>query len=201
VRALVATVLTLGVATALAGAQATPTPVPVAAQTVAARQLLDQYCVSCHNARATTAATQSGVVLDTADVATVGGNPALWEKVLRRLHAGTMPPQGARQPDSASLQALTTFLESALDREADAHPHPGRSLLHRLNRTEYANAVRDLLALDIDVAALLPPDDSAYGFDNVADALSVSPSLLERYAAAADGRRRLDPTSRRCCAA
>src|SRR6185369_14001435 len=115
VRALVATVLTLGVATALARAQAAPQPVPIAAQTVAARQLLDQYCVSCHNARAKNAATQSGVVLDTADVATAGGNPALWEKVLRRLHAGTMPPQGARQPDSASLQALTTFLESALD--------------------------------------------------------------------------------------
>jgi len=184
--ALVAAGLALGAATVLVTAQAAPPPAPATAPVIAGRQLLDQYCVTCHNARAATAATQSGVVLDAADLATIGNQPALWEKVLRRLRAGTMPPQGVRQPDAASVHALTELLESALDREAAAHPHPGRPLLHRLNRAEYANAVRDLLSLDIDVAALLPADDSAYGFDNVADALSVSPSLLERYLSAAE---------------
>ena len=150
------------------------------------RKTLDQYCVTCHNARARTGATQSGVVLDTADLSRVAANPALWEKVLRRLHAGTMPPQGARRPDEASYHALTDWLESELDRAALAQPHPGRPLLHRLNRTEYANAVRDLLALDVDAATLLPPDDSAYGFDNIADVLGVSPSLQERYLSAAE---------------
>ncbi len=161
-------------------------PDAAAADAEAARHVLDQYCVGCHNARAKTAATQSGVVLDTADLSAVAANPALWEKVLRRLHAGTMPPQGARRPDAAASHALTAFVEAELDRADLAHPHPGRPLLHRLNRTEYANAVRDLLGLEIDASALLPPDDSAYGFDNIADVLGVSPSLQERYLSAAD---------------
>jgi mono/diheme cytochrome c family protein len=181
-----------GVLTALACAALTATAAPqtpapsgtVAAD--AARQIVDQYCVACHNAKAKTAATQTGVVLDTVDLASVGSDPALWEKVLGRLHAGTMPPQGARRPDDASSHTLVAFLESELDRAARVHPHPGRPLLHRLNRTEYANAVRDLLALDVDAASLLPPDDSAYGFDNVADVLGVSPSLQERYLSAAE---------------
>ena len=151
-----------------------------------AREVLDRYCVTCHNSKAKTAATQSGVVLDTADLSGVASNPALWEKVLRRLHAGTMPPQGARRPDDASAHTLTAFLEAELDRADLAHPHPGRPLLHRLNRAEYANAVHDLLALDVDASSLLPPDDSAYGFDNIADVLGVSPSLQERYLSAAE---------------
>ena len=175
---LVACALAIGPASVRAAGQ------PAAAEPY--RQILDQYCVTCHNARATTAATQSGVVLDTADLSRVASNPALWEKVLRRLHAGTMPPQGARRPDDASYQALGAWLESELDRAALAQPHPGQPLLHRLNRSEYANAVRDLLALDVDASSLLPPDDSAYGFDNIADVLGVSPSLQERYLSAAD---------------
>jgi hypothetical protein len=152
----------------------------------ASRQILNKYCVSCHNARARTAATQSGVVLDTADLSTVASNSTLWEKVLRRLHAGTMPPQGAPRPDDGSYRTVTAFLEDELNRADLAHPHPGRPLLHRLNRTEYANAIRDLLTLDVDPASLLPPDDSAYGFDNIADVLGVSPSLQERYLSAAE---------------
>jgi mono/diheme cytochrome c family protein len=152
----------------------------------AARQILDQYCVTCHNTKAKTAATQTGIVLDTVDVSSIASNPEVWERVLRRLHAGTMPPQGARRLDEASSHALTAFLESELDRADVAHPHPGRPLLHRLNRAEYANAVRDLLALDVDASTLLPPDDSAYGFDNIADVLGVSPALQERYLSAAE---------------
>jgi mono/diheme cytochrome c family protein len=154
--------------------------------TARSRQLLDQYCVTCHNSRASSGATQTGVVLDTADLSAIGVSPAVWEKVVRRLRAGTMPPLGMPRPDGASVHAVTAFLESALDPSAHEHPRPGRPLLHRLNRAEYANAVRDLFGLDVDVSALLPPDDSAYGFDNVADALGVSPLLLERYLSAAE---------------
>jgi hypothetical protein len=150
------------------------------------RQILTRYCAPCHNSTAKTAATQAGVVLDKPDLLAVGQHPELWERVLRRLHAGTMPPQGARHPGDAEVHSLTAFLEGELDREALAHQHPGRPLLHRLNRAEYANAVRDLLALDVDSASLLPADDSAYGFDNVADVLGVSPSLQERYLSAAE---------------
>src|SRR5215471_19284715 len=156
------------------------------APAAASRHIVDQYCVSCHNARVTTAATQSGVVLDIADMSAVASNPGLWEKVLRKLRAGTMPPQGARRPDDSASHTLIAFLEAELDRAELAQPHPGRPLLHRLNRTEYANAIHDLLALDVDAASLLPADDSAYGFDNVADVLGVSPSLQERYLSAAE---------------
>jgi mono/diheme cytochrome c family protein len=160
-------------------------PAPAAAAD-ASRETLKRYCATCHNSAANTAATQSGVVLDKVDLSAVGEHPELWERVLRRLHAGTMPPQGARHPSVADVHALTAYLESALDREASLHPNPGRPLLHRLNRAEYANAIRDLLALDVDIASLLPADDSAYGFDNVADALGVSPALQERYLSAAE---------------
>ena len=97
-----------------------------------------------------------------------------------------MPPHGARRPDEASYHALASWLETRIDRAAAAAPNPGRPLLHRLNRAEYANAIRDLLDLDVDVAVLLPPDDSAYGFDNISDVLGVSPSLQERYLSAAE---------------
>jgi mono/diheme cytochrome c family protein len=177
-------VLALATATVAHPRAQTLAPVPTTADT--SRQILNQYCVTCHTARAKTAATQSGVVFDTADLSATPANPVLWEKVLRRLHARTMPPQGAKRPDEAAYRTLTTFLESELDRADLAHPHPGRPLLHRLNRAEYANAVRDLLALDVDATSLLPPDDSAYGFDNIADVLGVSPSLQERYLSAAE---------------
>jgi mono/diheme cytochrome c family protein len=161
-----------------------------AAQKVAApaadpRALLNQYCVGCHNSRASTTATASGVVLDTADVARLTDDRAMWEKVIRKLRAGAMPPAGMPRPDATTSAAFVADLESVLDRAAVEHPNPGRQSPHRLNRAEYANAIRDLLALEVDSAALLPPDDSADGFDNNADVLSVSPALLERYLAAA----------------
>jgi hypothetical protein len=145
------------------------------------RATVDRYCVTCHNSKATTAATATGVVLDRADVNHMADDPALWEKVVRKLRTNGMPPEGAPRPDRAAHDALVGFIESRLDRAAAERPNPGRSSVHRLNRAEYANAIRDLLALEIDTAALLPPDDSADGFDNIADVLSLSPALLERY--------------------
>ena len=149
------------------------------------RQALNQYCVGCHNDRNRTSAVASGVILNNADLARVAENGDMWEKVIRKLRAGAMPPVGMPRPDAATHDALVTFLESTLDRKAAAHPNPGRHLPHRLNRVEYANAIRDLLALEVDASTLLPPDDSADGFDNNADVLGVSPSLLERYLSAA----------------
>jgi hypothetical protein len=146
------------------------------------RATLDQYCVGCHNSRTKS----GGVALDTMDLASVPRDAAVWEKVVRKLNTRTMPPQGARRPDEASYQAFASWLETRIDRAAAVAPNPGRPLLHRLNRAEYANAIRDLLDLDVDVAVLLPPDDSAYGFDNISDVLGVSPSLQERYLSAAE---------------
>jgi mono/diheme cytochrome c family protein len=141
-----------------------------------------QYCVTCHNDRLKTA----GLNLDTLDLANVAAAGDAWEKVVRKLRRGAMPPEGVRRPDKATYDGLTAWLETALDRAAIAQPNPGRPLPHRLNRAEYANAVRDLLAVDVgDVAALLPADDSAYGFDNIAEALGTSSVLLERYVTAA----------------
>ena len=150
--------------------------------TAASPALLNQYCISCHSDRLKTA----GLSLEHADLANVGARAEVWEKVAQKLRSGMMPPAGRPRPDAAASTALAVSLETALDREEAAHPDPGGPLLHRLNRAEYANAVRDLLALDIDPAALLPPDDSSSGFDNVADALGVSPALMERYLSAAD---------------
>ena len=149
--------------------------------TAASRAVLDQYCVTCHNERLKTA----GLMLDKMDLATVADGAEVWAKVVRKLQTGTMPPAGVRRPDAATYDGLIARLSAELDRAAAAKPDPGRPLLHRLNRTEYANAIHDLLALDVDVASLLPPDDSAYGFDNISDVLGVSPSLQERYLSAA----------------
>jgi cytochrome c5 len=144
--------------------------------------IVNQYCVTCHNSRLKTA----GLVLENVDLSRVSFDAELWEKVIRKLHVGAMPPQGARHPDQATSDGLVKWLEAELDRTAAAHPNPGRPILHRLNRTEYANAIKDLLALDIgDVASVLPPDDSAYGFDTIADFLGVPRVLLERYLSAA----------------
>ena len=149
------------------------------------QKVVNQYCVGCHNSRATTSATASGVVLDRADLTRVVEDGAMWEKVIRKLRAGAMPPAGMPRPDAATQNALASFLETTLDRKAAEHPNPGRHLPHRLNRAEYGNAIRDLLALDVEASTLLPPDDSVDGFDNNADSLGVSPSLLERYLSAA----------------
>ncbi|HUI79767.1 MAG TPA: DUF1592 domain-containing protein [Bryobacteraceae bacterium] len=145
------------------------------------RQVLDTYCVTCHNQRLKTA----GLTLDTLSLESVAAKPETWEKVVRKLRSGTMPPQGMKRPDPATYHELTSWVEGQLDRAAELNPYPGRPVIHRLNRSEYANAIHSLLALDIDAAALLPPDDSAYGFDNISDALGVSPALEEHYLSAA----------------
>jgi cytochrome c551/c552 len=145
------------------------------------RALLDQYCVTCHNQKLKT----GGLELDKLDLGSVGNDAEVWEKVTRKLRAGMMPPAGAGRPDRAALDALAASVEAALDRAAAANPNPGRTPLHRMNRVEYANAIRDLLALEVDPVTLLPADDSSNGFDNIADVLGVSPALLERYVSAA----------------
>ena len=143
--------------------------------------MLNTFCVTCHNARLRTA----GLQLDTADVDHPDGNPAVWEKVLHKLRTREMPPPGVRHPDNVTYDSLASYLETALDRAAEARPNPGRPAVNRLNRVQYANAIRDLIALDIDSASLLPADDSGYGFDNIGDVLTVSPMLLEKYLSAA----------------
>ena len=144
--------------------------------------MVDKYCVTCHNQRLKT----GGLTLDTPDLANVAAHPDVWEKVIRKVEAGMMPPAGVPRPDAATRKALVANLEGVLDRAAKASPNPGRPLVHRLNRAEYANAIRDLLAVDLDVSALLPPDDSSAGFDNNADVLGLSPVLLESYLTAAE---------------
>jgi mono/diheme cytochrome c family protein len=146
-----------------------------------ARGLLDQYCVGCHNDKARVA----NFSLQSADVKTVGGHPEIWERVIRKMRAGMMPPPGMPRPPLEKYEQVRDWLESEIDQEAAARPNPGSVVLHRLNRTEYANAVRDLLDLQIEVSTLLPADDSARGFDNVAGSLTISPTLLEAYNAAA----------------
>jgi mono/diheme cytochrome c family protein len=144
--------------------------------------VLQKYCITCHNERTKIA----GLMLDKLDVNNVAGGADAWEKVVRKVRVGMMPPQGSPRPDQETRQSLVTWLASELDRASAANLNPGRGLIHRFNRAEYANAIRDLFALDIDTSSMLPPDDSAYGFDNIADALGVSPVLLERYLTAAD---------------
>ena len=151
------------------------------APAVRARALLDQYCVTCHNDRLKT----SNLSLEKLDLATAGDHPDIWERVVRKLRAGVMPPPDIRRPALADYDALRDFLEAELDRKAATRVNPGSVVLHRLNRTEYANVIRDLLDLDIDVTTLLPPDDAARGFDNVAGSLTISPTLLEAYTTAA----------------
>ena len=162
------------------------------------RAVLDRYCVTCHNARLRTADLQ----LDAVDVEHPAANAATWEKVLRKLRARDMPPPGMPHPDTATYESLVRYLETALDQAAAATPNPGRPAAYRLSRFQYANAVRDLIALDIDAASLLPADDSGYGFDNIGDVLTVSPLLLEKYLSAAArisrlavGDPSLEPTS------
>ena len=159
-----------------------------------ARELVIGYCVSCHNDRLKTA----GLVLDPTDAEHVSNSPEIWEKVIVKLRSRAMPPPGIRRPDNATYDKVADWLESEIDRAAAAHVHPGRSpSLHRLNRAEYANAVRDLLAVEVDAQAMLPPDEQAFGFENNADALSIEPALLDRYlsAAAAIARRAIGDTA------
>src|SRR5437773_2714453 len=155
------------------GQNPAPNPAP--------RPLIDQYCVTCHNQRAKTA----GLMLDKMDPAHVAQDREAWEKVVRKLRAGMMPPQGMPRPNDATYEALTVTLENELDRAAAQKPKLSTPGMHRLNRTEYANAIRELVGLDIDPAVYLPADDSSYGFDNVESGLQVSPALVEGYVSAA----------------
>jgi uncharacterized protein DUF1592/uncharacterized protein DUF1588/uncharacterized protein DUF1587/uncharacterized protein DUF1585/uncharacterized protein DUF1595 len=182
VRALVRSCQTLAVLAAgllvtpaepVRGQQASPDPAP--------RALLNRYCVTCHNDTAKT----GGLTLAAIDVAHPDVDAEVWEKVIRKLRAGLMPPAGAPRPERGALEAFRRGLEASIDRAALAAPNPGATSLHRLNRNEYGNAVRDLLAVDIDAAAMIPADDSAEGFDNIADVLGTSPALIERYVGAA----------------
>jgi hypothetical protein len=157
-------------------------PVPEAAE---ARALLNRYCVGCHSE----AQRQRGAVpiaLDTINTSDVKADARVWESVVRKMRAGVMPPAGRPRPDQASHDAFLGWLENGLDRAAERNPNPGRTEpFHRLNRAQYQNAIRDLLNLETDVTSLLPPDDSSYGFDNIAGVLKMSPTLMERYLAAA----------------
>ena len=154
---------------------------PAASRAPAHQQTIDGYCVGCHSNRLKA----GDLSFEGLAVESAAAHADSWERVVRKLRIGAMPPQGARRPDQPVLDGLATWLEDTLDRAAAERPNPGRPALHRLNRTEYANAVRDLLGLDVDVSSLLPPDNAAFGFDNIADALGSSPALLQAYLSAA----------------
>src|SRR5580704_7581358 len=148
------------------------------ATTPAGRQaVLTQYCSGCHNDRLKTA----GMSVEHLNFSDVSVNLDTWEKILRRVSLGEMPPAGARRPTPDQVLALAHGLETDLDSYGAAHPDPGRTVIRRLNRAEYANAVRDLLDVKFDTADELPADDSGYGFDNIAAILSTSPTLMDRY--------------------
>jgi mono/diheme cytochrome c family protein len=163
-----------------------------------ARDLVATYCVSCHNERLRTGNLALDII--SAEAGQVSTAAETWEKVVVKLRSRAMPPPGRPRPDAASYDAAAAWLETELDRAASAHPNPGRpAALHRLNRTEYGNAVRDLFGFEIDAPAMLPPDAQAYGFDTNADALAMEPALLDRYLTAAAKIARLavgDPTLR-----
>ncbi len=174
-----------------APAKAQKTVAPVVASGVAVpdknadpqtwRDLLDRYCVACHNEGNPTA----GLAFDTQDMAKVEQNGQIWEKVVRKLRGRMMPPPGFPRPQDETYASFVTFLEGHLDTAAAKSPDPGRVVLHRLNRKEYANAVRDLFELKVDPAALLPQDDTSDSFDNVAEVLQVSASFLDQNISAA----------------
>ncbi len=138
---------------------------------------LDRYCVSCHNQKVRTA----GLVLENSEAEHPALHPEVWEKVVHKIDTGEMPPTGMPRPDKSSLKVFTSGLIGDLDATARKTPYAGRPVIRRLNRLEYANAIRDLLAIELPVADELPPDGIAAGFDNIGDALSMSPVLLEQY--------------------
>jgi mono/diheme cytochrome c family protein len=180
-------VLVATISATLAADQASPQGSSLPGATTAVpqtppRQLVTTYCVTCHNERLKTA----NLMLDQVDADDVSNSADAWEKVIVKLRSRAMPPPGVRRPDNATYDSVATWLETALDRAAANHPNPGRpGELHRLNRTEYGNTVRDLLGLEIDAKAMLPPDEQAHGFSTNADALSMQPALLDRYLSAA----------------
>ena len=145
------------------------------------RNTFNQYCVTCHNETLKTA----GMMLDQMDTADIPKDTPKWEKVLRKLQNRSMPPAGLPRPEEKTYVDLVSYITNEIDSAARENPNPGRTVLHRLNRTEYANAIRDLINLEIDSTSLLPADDIGYGFDNIGDVLNVSPFLMERYLGAA----------------
>ena len=156
----------------VAAQAATPTP---------QRALLDRYCVSCHNERTLT----GGLALDVTDITDVSQAPEIWEKVVQKLRGGLMPPGRRPRPDTETYNEFRRWVEAELDRAAEGVIEPGRVPTHRLNRAEYTNAIRDLLALDVDGESLLPADVAGHGFDNLAGTLALAPSLMDRYMSAA----------------
>ena len=161
--------------------QQRPAAAPAATTVAAQKALIDQYCVTCHS----DALKRGGVSLANLDLSRPAENAELLERVIRKMRAGVMPPPGVRRPDAQAYEALTSWLENEVDRTGATRVTPGTVGVHRMNRTEYQNAIRDLLNLEIDAASYLPADDSSNGFDNIAGTLSISPTLLESYVAAA----------------
>ena len=155
-----------------AAAQQSPDPKPQDQNA-----LVTKYCVGCHNNKVKTAS----LSLEGLDISKPSNDADVWEKVLRKVSANQMPPMNLPHPDDAARKAFTSYLQTELDRAAAGHPNPGHPTIHRLNRAEYSNAIRDLLALDVQPGSNLPPDDSGYGFDNIGDVLSLSPVLIEKY--------------------
>jgi len=160
---------------------ATTSPAGAWQQADSSGTLLNKYCVACHNDKAKT----GGLSLQDKDLSHIGADTATWEKVLRKVAANEMPPAGLPHPSQPEEKAFTDFLRNQLDQYAASHPNPGQPTIHRLNRSEYSNTIRDLLALNADAGSKLPLDDSGYGFDNIGDVLSLSPVLIERYMSAA----------------
>ena len=171
-------------APAPAAARAAQAPAPRATAPAEYHELVNKYCVGCHNQRANIPA-GAPLYLDVANLDTPGADAAVWEKVIKKVGIGAMPPQGMPTPGDAKMVEFRNWLVTSLDRAAAAQRNPGRYVLHRLNRTEYSNSIRDILGLDVDVNSLLPSDGGDFGFDNIATALGTSPLLLERYLTAA----------------
>ena len=165
-------------ALALASAACQPS---VEQRAASAKAVIDRYCTDCHN----DAERAGELTLERVALTDIGAHADVWEAVVRKLRGRMMPPAGEPLPEAAATDGLVAYLEERLDTAAAARPNPGAKSLHRLNRTEYGNAIRDLLALDIDASAYLPNDSEAYGFDNIADVLGTDPSLLDRYLSAA----------------
>ncbi len=169
----------------LAASAAAQTP-PADFHNPAAQQaLINKYCVGCHSDKMKSGGLSLAKLEQTLTAGGAGNGAEDWEKVILKLRSGMMPPPGLPRPDKATVNSFATSLEEAIDREAAAHPNPGRPALHRLNRTEYANSVRELLDLDVDAISLLPADDMSHGFDNMAEVLNISPSLMDSYISAA----------------
>src|SRR5579863_4678874 len=162
--------------------QKAPATLSATSSATPAADLVNKYCVSCHNQKLKTA----NLMLDRADSAYPANSAEAWEKVVVKLRSRAMPPPGMPRPDNATYDSVADWLEAEIDRAAASHPNPGRTAsLHRLNRAEYADAVRDLVAVEVDAQATLPPDEQAFGFENNAEALSMPPALLDRYVSAA----------------